>query len=244
MLRTQPTGDVAVAPFLSITFDQPMVPVATVAQLDERRRPGDARAGRSPGRWQWIGTRTLRFDAADGDGAASAGRLPGATHYTVTVPAGTTSATGGVLAQAVVVAFDTPPATVQSLVPSGDELDLQPVFVATFDQRVDPAAVLAVTTLRAGDQTVGVRAATADEVAADETAQRATASLLAGQWVAFRPVAPLPADAAVSITFGPHVPSAEGPDTSDTPDVVRRPHVRPAAGDEDRLRLRHGLPSR
>lgn len=217
VLRTQPTGDVAMAPFLSITFDQPMVPVATVAQLDDADVPATL-APAVPGRWQWIGTRTLRFDATDGDGTASAGRLPGATHYTVTVPAGTTSATGGVLAQAVVVAFETPPATVQSLVPSGDELDLQPVFVAAFDQRVDPDAVLAVTTLRAGDQTVALRVATADEVAADETAQRATASLLAGQWVAFRPVAPLPADAAVSITFGPHVPSAEGPDTFDAPD--------------------------
>src|SRR4051812_28822038 len=33
VLRSQPTGDVPIAPFASITFDQPMVPIATVSQL-------------------------------------------------------------------------------------------------------------------------------------------------------------------------------------------------------------------
>lgn len=208
VLRTQPTGDAPVAPFASITFDQPMVPVATVGQL----AAADVPATITPdvaGTWQWIGTSTLRFDAA------TAQRLPMATHYTITVPAGTVSATGGTLAEAVSFDFVTPPATVRSLVPSGEDLGLTPVFVATFDQRVDPAAVLAVTTLKAGDDAVRIRQATADEIAADADAQQAVDNAVDGQWLAFRPSAALAPDTALAIEIGPQIPSEEGPDTSD-----------------------------
>ena len=143
VLRIQPTGDVGLAPFLSITFNQPMVPVGTVDQL----AAADVPATISPaveGRWQWIGTSTLRFDAADRD------RLPMATDYTITVPAGTRSVSGAELAEAVEVAFATPSAEVQGL--TGDDrqdLPLQPVLVATFDQDVDAEAVLAGVTVTA-----------------------------------------------------------------------------------------------
>ena len=137
MLRVQPTGDVGLAPFLSITFNQPMVPVGTVDQLAAADVPVTITPA-VEGRWQWIGTSTLRFDAADRD------RLPMATDYTITVPAGTRSASGAELAEAVEVAFSTPPAEVRGL--AGDDrqdLPLQPVLVATFDQDVDAEAVLA-----------------------------------------------------------------------------------------------------
>ena len=38
VLRMQPQGSVSVAPFVSVTFDQPMVPIATVGQLATARR--------------------------------------------------------------------------------------------------------------------------------------------------------------------------------------------------------------
>src|SRR6185312_2822550 len=90
VLRMQPQGTVAVAPFLSITFDQPMVPVTTVGQLADRAVPVTI-TPKICGSWSWIGTETLRFatDSTDVD------RLPMATGYTVTVPAGTTSIGGG-----------------------------------------------------------------------------------------------------------------------------------------------------
>jgi len=146
VLRHQPDGDVALAPFISITFDQPMVPVTTIGQLAGEDVPATITPA-LPGRWQWIGTRTLRFDYDANAGGLD--RLPMATSYTVEVPAGATSATGGSLADGVSWTFTTPPVTVQSFVPSPDvAIDLTPVFVATFDQRVDPDAVLAVTTSR------------------------------------------------------------------------------------------------
>ena len=82
VLRAQPEGAVGVAPFLTITFNQPMVPVGTIAQLAATDVPATIEPA-VEGRWQWIGTSTLRFDAATRD------RLPMATDYTVTVPAGT-----------------------------------------------------------------------------------------------------------------------------------------------------------
>src|SRR5262249_46853600 len=117
VLRVQPDGEVDIAPFVTITFDQPMVPVATVSQLDAADVPASI-APSIAGHWQWIGTKTLRFDAT----SDVVDRLPMATDYTVTVPAGTTSATGGVLAADASFTFSTPPVTVRSLAPTGDGL--------------------------------------------------------------------------------------------------------------------------
>ncbi|MEI7547157.1 MAG: hypothetical protein WCK21_03745, partial [Actinomycetota bacterium] len=137
VLRHQPDGVVPIAPYLSITFDQPMVPVTTLGQLDAVEAPVKLSPAVA-GHWQWIGTRTLRFDAT----SDLVDRLPMATTFAVEVPKGTKSATGGILADAVTFTFTTPPPTVRSFTPEGESLPLQQVFVATFDQRIDPAAVL------------------------------------------------------------------------------------------------------
>ena len=206
VLRFQPEGDVEIAPFVSITFDQPMVPIATVGQLAAAAVPATI-APALAGHWQWIGTSTLRFDA-DSD---LADRLPMATDYTVTVPAGTTSASGGVLADAVSWQFSTPPVTVQYLGPTDGPLPLRPVFVATFDQLVDHAAVLATVHVTADGDDRAVRLATADEIAADTNAQQIVDNAGDDRWLAFRAVDPFPADADLQISIGPDTPSAEGP---------------------------------
>ncbi|MCU1360253.1 MAG: hypothetical protein JWN99_1542, partial [Ilumatobacteraceae bacterium] len=212
VLRVQPEGDVAIAPFTTITFDQPMVPVGTVGQLAAADVPAIITPA-VPGRWQWIGTRTLRFDA-DSD---VIDRLPMATTYTVQVPSGTRSATGGQLADAVTFQFTTPAVTVRSFQPTGDSQSLTPVFVATFDQRIDQAAVLATVTVEADGDDHAVRLATADEIAADATAQQVVDVAPEGRWLAFRPVEPFAADAALTIEIGPQTPSAEGPNTTTEP---------------------------
>ncbi|MDO8391342.1 MAG: alpha-2-macroglobulin family protein [Actinomycetota bacterium] len=209
VLRHQPDGDVPIAPYLSITFDQPMVPVTTVGQLDALDVPATLTPA-VEGRWQWIGTRTLRFDAAN----ASVDRLAMATTFTVEVPKGTKSASGGTLAETVSFTFTTPPATVQSFGPQSDTLSLTQVFVAVFDQRIDTAAVLNTVHLRADGKEVDVRLATAEEIDADDNTRMQSEGAEEGRWLAFRPVDPLPADAALSIAIGPDTPSAEGPATT------------------------------
>ncbi|MFW2333044.1 alpha-2-macroglobulin family protein [Ilumatobacter sp.] len=209
VVRFQPEGEVDVAPFLSVTFDQPMVPVTTLDQLDDADVPVEI----SPaidGRWRWIGTRTLRFEVVPGE----FDRLPAATDYRVTVPAGTTSAVGGRLSRDVGWTFSTPPPTVTQFVGDAESTSLTPVFVAVFDQRVDPEGVVATSSLEVEGETVSMRVATDDEVDADRNARTAVSSALAGRAVAFRPVGELPPDSTFRVTIGPDIPSAEGPRTS------------------------------
>ncbi|MGE3358843.1 MAG: alpha-2-macroglobulin, partial [Acidimicrobiia bacterium] len=216
--RVQPSGDVAIAPFVSITFNQPMVPLATLAQLDAEDVPATIEP-RIDGRWQWLGTQLLRFDAAPSDRSVPGApdRLPMATELTVTVPAGTRAASGAELAQATSFRFRTPAPSVQSFQPTGVDLALDAVFVASFDQLVDPAEVVRAITVTADDRAQAIRVATPAEIEAAEAVD--TSALLAGRWVAFRTVDPLPADAAVRVTVGPDVPSAEGPLRSTEPET-------------------------
>ncbi|HRE00853.1 MAG TPA: alpha-2-macroglobulin family protein, partial [Ilumatobacteraceae bacterium] len=209
VVRHQPDGDVGIAPFVTITFDQPMVAVGTSGPL----RPAEVPVTITPaveGAWQWIGTRPLRFDAS----VAGIDRLPMATEYAVVVPAGTTSATGNALEADYSFRFNTPPASVQSFWPStGDDTQITPtqLFLAAFDQRVDAEAVVAHATISAKGNSYPLRVATAAEVAADETVSRLVADAPDGRWVAFRAVDPLPLDTRFTVTFGTGLPSAEGP---------------------------------
>ncbi|MCY3786504.1 MAG: MG2 domain-containing protein, partial [bacterium] len=209
VLRAQPEGEVGIAPFISITFNQPMAPLATVGRLDDLDVPVKITPP-LPGRWQWIGTRTLRFE----HDPQIFDRLPMATSYTVEVPAGTESQTGGELAETFRFEFETPPPSVVRLIPDYGPLGLKQVFLAVFDQRVEPAAVLEAITLLADGEERGLRLASAAEIEADEYISNRVGWELEGTWVAFRPVLPLEPDSAIKITVGPHVPSAEGPNTS------------------------------
>ena len=211
VLRVQPEGEVGLAPFVSITFNQPMVALGTVAQTDAADVPVTI-TPELPGRWQWIGTRTLRFehdpDVFD--------RLPMATSYVIEVPAGTESATGNGLAETVRVEFETPTPSLRWLTPGGESLDLEPIFVASFDQRVDPDGVIAVTSVLVDGQSVDIRLASDNDIAGDERAADRVERELDGTWVAFRAVDPFPPDAAITVEIGPEIPSAEGPNTNDT----------------------------
>ena len=213
VLRYQPEGAVAIAPFASITFSQPMVPIGTVGQVQAGVTVPATISPAVPGHWEWIGTQTLRF-VGDSD---QVDRLPMATDYTVTVPAGTKSATGATLAEQVSFRFSTPAMSVKTFSPKGSGLPLQPVFVAVFDQQIDADAVLATTTLTADDADVAIRPATAAEVEADEDATQAVSGVPDGRWLAFRPEQPLTTDTPVTVTFAKGTPSAEGPTTTPKP---------------------------
>ena len=215
VLRVQPEGEVGIAPFVSITFNQPMVPLATIGQLDDLDIPVTITPS-LPGRWQWIGTRTLRFE----HDPEIFDRLPMATSYVVEVPAPATSQSGGELAEAVRVEFETPAPNMAWLIPQHGSLDLQPVFLVAFDQRIEPAAALEAITFSAGGDQHQIRLASAAEIEGDEYISSVLGYALDGTWVAFRPAAPLEPDSSIRIEVGPHVPSAEGPNTSDNSSVV------------------------
>ena len=156
VLRYAPEGEVGLAANLNLTFNQPMVALTGLADLAAQDVPVTL-SPQPAGQWRWVGTKTLVFEPAVGGNDPSrgfaAGRFPLATQYTVTVPAGTQSAVGGVLAKEVSFTFTTPPPQVQSFHPAGGPTVLEPLLFVAFDQRVDPAAVLATVKLTAGGQT-------------------------------------------------------------------------------------------
>ena len=205
-LRYSPEGDVPLAPQVSVTFNLPMVPLSSHLELAGEDIPVELSPAVS-GHWRWVGTKTLLFEA-DVDGVA---RMPMATVYTARIPAGTESANGKKLAEPVSWTFRTPAPTLESAYPTGGPVGLQPVFFASFDQRIDPAAVLDHTHVTAQGRRYTVRKASEDEIAAAARVQRLIARSVSDRWLAFVSTETLPRDTTVTVTFAAGTPSAEGP---------------------------------
>ena len=212
VLRYSPQGDVPLAPQLSVTFSQPMV--AVTSQEDAARTQPVRLSPQPPGRWRWLGTKTLLFDP-EGQ------RLPMATEFTVSVPEGTRAAVGGSLKSAVTWKFSTPAPKLLSKYPVDVSARRDAVIFLAFDQRVDPEAVLRTVRVTAGGRALRLRLASADEVNADRNVKAFAQSAGDGRWLALRAVGDngeardaLPPDSGVSVTVGPGTPSAEGPRTT------------------------------
>ncbi len=150
VLRYAPEGEAALAANLNLTFNQPMVALTGLTDLAAQKAPVTL-SPQPAGQWRWVGTKTLVFEPAAATGYA-AGRFPMATTYTVTVPAGTTSAVGGKLAATVGFTFTTPPPQIATTYPTGGPTALEPLLFIAFDQRIDPAAVLETIRLTVGSQ--------------------------------------------------------------------------------------------
>src|ERR1700754_1461449 len=102
-------GKGPLAPEVSVPSSQRMV--AVTSQADARATTPVTLSPPAKGAWRWIGTRTIVF--------APEVRLPQATTFKASIPAGTKSATGGALAKAVEFSFETPPPRVVSHFPHG-----------------------------------------------------------------------------------------------------------------------------
>lgn len=206
VLRFAPEGEVPIAPTVNITFNQPMVPLGTLAQLSEEEVPVEVDPD-LPGTWSWVGTRTLRFNFE----SDQIDRLPMATAYQITIPEGTRSATGGVLENNVTWQFRTPPPSLTHSFPNFGPQDLEPFFFAAFDQRIDPEAVLETITVTADGIPVEVSLSVEDDYVEDEEIPRLIENAPEGRWLVFQANQPLQKDSDILVTIGPETPSAEGP---------------------------------
>jgi uncharacterized protein YfaS (alpha-2-macroglobulin family) len=186
-----------------------MVPLGTLSDLAAVDVPVQIEPS-LPGTWRWLGTKTLTFEYD----SELIDRLPKATEFRVTVPAGTTSINGGSLATAVTWTFKTPPPTVVLFQPGDVPQPLEPLFFIQFDQRIDPAAVLKTVTVKAGNQDVEITPATQEQIDADEQVSVIVKDAPEGRWLAFRAVEPFNPETRISITVGPQTPSLEGPLTT------------------------------
>jgi uncharacterized protein YfaS (alpha-2-macroglobulin family) len=205
VLRFAPEGEIPIAPFVSVTFNQPMVPLGTLGDLASTSVPVQIDPP-LPGTWRWLGTKTLTFEY-DSD---LIDRLPKATSYTVTIPAGTKSITGGVLAESITWTFGTPPPKVVAMYPQNIPQPLEPLIFIAFDQRIDPDAVLKTIQLFAGNDQVELTLANKTEIEKDEKVNQYVKDAQDGRWLVFKATQPFPADTSISITIGPGTPSAEG----------------------------------
>jgi hypothetical protein len=209
VLRYAPEGEVPIAPTINITFNQPMVPLGTLAQLAEEDVPVEVDPD-IPGTWNWVGTRTLRFNF-DSD---LIDRLPMATQFSVTIPSGTRSAIGGTLAESVSWNFRTPPPTIVQSYPNYGPQELEPFIFVSFDQRIDPQSILNKITATADGKSFSISLADQDAYAEDEDITRLVEGAAEGRWMVFAPEQPLLKNADIQITIGPEAPSAEGPLTT------------------------------
>jgi uncharacterized protein YfaS (alpha-2-macroglobulin family) len=210
--RVQPEGDVPLADRVSITFSQPMIPVTS--QEEAAKTVPVELTPSVPGTWRWLGTQTLIFDAGSGK------RLPMATTYRLTIPAGTKSQTGGALAAAKTVTFQTPAVRLIDHWPSdGQPQPRDPLIWLAFDQRVDPEAVLKTGALTAGGKTYALRRAT-DTERASVKELKWRREIPQERTVALKPAQPLPTGTGVTVQIGPGTSSLEGPRKTDSPQSV------------------------
>ncbi|RPJ51658.1 MAG: hypothetical protein EHM21_02180, partial [Chloroflexi bacterium] len=209
VLRFSPEGEIPVAPFLSVTFNQAMVPLATVEQLAANQVPVRLEPS-LPGTWRWMGARTLTFEY-DSD---QIDRLPKATEYRATIPAGTKSVAGNALAEAVTWSFSTPPPVTTQMLPQNEPQPRAPLFFIHFDQRINPAEVLKTIQVTAQGKKVEVVLVGEAEIKENPKWANLLKNVVEGRRLAFIARELLPADADISVTIGPGTPSAEGPLTT------------------------------
>ncbi|MEI8131826.1 MAG: alpha-2-macroglobulin family protein [Leptolinea sp.] len=206
VVRFSPEGEIPIAPFISITFNQPMVPLTTLQDLADEQVPVHIEPP-MPGIWRWVGTKTLTFNYD----SKLIDRLPKSTVYKVSIPAGTKSQSGGVLDTPIQWTFSTPPVKVLARYPESISQPKNPIVFISFDQRIDPIAVLKTIEMKADGKPVSTQLASESERKANEQVSRLINNATEGRWLAFRAKDPLPLDTEIMVTVGPETPSAEGP---------------------------------
>jgi len=209
VLRFSPEGEIPIAPLVSVTFNQSMVPLGTLGDLKSQEVPVKIEP-ELPGTWRWLGTNTLTFEYD----STQIDRLPKATSYQVTVPAGIKSVTGAVLNDEVRWSFETPAPTLVQKYPEGIPQKLDPLIYLEFDQLIDPEAVLKTIQLYAGNASFDLTLASEEEIKADKTVNEFIKNAQEGRWMVFKAQQRLPAASSISVTVGPGTPSAEGPNVT------------------------------
>ena len=212
VVRFSPEGQIPLAPDLSVTFSHPMV--AVTSQEEAAKYAPVEFSPQVEGRWRWLGTKTLMFDTTK--------RFPMATKFTARVPAGTKSATGQTLQKDVTWTFTTPPPKVEQFLPQGQTVRRDEMMYLSFDQDINPEAVLKTISVTAAGRKIPLRLATQQEIDGSGYSYYAKQAQ-SKRWMVFRAITPdgltenaLPAASKIAVTVEKGTPSAEGPITTPT----------------------------
>jgi len=138
VVHFHPRGRVYSESAVTVTFNQPMVPLAALKDVKNAILPLRVEPA-IEGRARWLGVNTVRYQVK--------GRLRYSTRYKVTIPAGTRAVSGALLEKAQTWTFDTPRLGLSRYYPSGDSNEMTHPVVLIFNQRVDPARIFAATKL-------------------------------------------------------------------------------------------------
>ncbi len=208
VIRFSPEGEIPLAPDLNVTFSQPMVAVTSQEQAAQT-----VPVEFSPsveGKWRWLGTKTLMFDTTK--------RFPMATRFTARVPAGTKSINGQVLGKEVSWTFTTPPPKVEQMIPANQTTKRDALMFVSFDQEINPEAVLRTISVTGAGKKLSTRLATQEEIEKDASISYYVKQAQPKRWLAFRAVTnenttenALPAASPITVTIEKGTPSAEGP---------------------------------
>ncbi|MCA9791904.1 MAG: Ig-like domain-containing protein, partial [Candidatus Eremiobacteraeota bacterium] len=207
VVRYSPEGDVELAPFLSVTFNQPMIAVSS--QTEASQVHPVKLTPEPPGEWRWVGTKTLLFKPKP--------RFPMATKYQVEIPAGTASQSGQKLAAAKTFTFTTPAPRLLQKYPEVGPTKRDPLIFLGFDQAIDAEKMSQHLTIKAGDKTFPFRLATAAARAEDAQITSLVDQAEAGRWLVIQPSQPLPLASNITVTVEAGAPSQEGPSTTSAP---------------------------
>lgn len=216
VVRFSPEGEVPLAPQVNVTFSLPMVAVTSHADAIIENVPVKL-TPQPPGKWRWVGTKTLLFEADDNQ------RFPMATEYTAEIPAGTKSATGKALSTVKRWTFSTPPLQMQSNYPNSGPQRRDPLMFVSFDQRINPTAVLELIRVTSKNTQYKLKLASDTEIAADAIVSNYVNQAEKDRWLAFYVVdangnrAMLTADSDVTVTIPVGTPSREGPRRTTSP---------------------------
>ncbi|NJM53134.1 MAG: Ig-like domain-containing protein, partial [Blastocatellia bacterium] len=157
VIRFSPEGEIPLAPDLNVTFSQPMV--AVTSQEEAAKVQPVQLSPMVQGKWRWLGTKTIMFDTDK--------RFPMATKFTATVPAGTKSANGQTLQKAVTWTFTTPPPKVETMIPQNQITRRDALMFISFDQEINPEAVIKTIKVTGGGKVLPIRLATQEEIDKD-----------------------------------------------------------------------------
>jgi uncharacterized protein YfaS (alpha-2-macroglobulin family) len=208
VIRQQPTGAQQIVGTVSATFNQPMVPLASLEDLKDRVVPLQIEP-LVAGRFRWLGTSTVEFEPVN--------RMPFSTLYTAQVPEGTKSATGKSLSAGVSWTFETPRVQVSySPVDGLTEATPDQLIQLTFNQAVNPESVRDALQCRTNKSDGVVKLVKSqpekddfkDDTSADTAVRR---KLYYERNVFLRPATPFPLDAAIACTLPKGFTGAEGP---------------------------------
>ncbi|CAF3181371.1 unnamed protein product [Rotaria sp. Silwood2] len=124
-----------VLPAVTLTFNQPMVPVSSLNENTNVEELGISLIRKIEGRWRWTGTKTLQIEAKH--------RLPYSTKFTLKVDKERcVSVLGGKLSEAFAFEFSTDTAKVTSFSPYGTVPTLKPKCFLLFNQKIDKSEIL------------------------------------------------------------------------------------------------------